>query len=71
LNVISYDIKDDSFYLFTCAELEAREAEFLDESKIDRLLKSQELGEFIRMLKDTVYSEYINEIENSRSFCII
>lgn len=65
---IDYDISDDSYYLFTCAELKSREIEFLDKNRIDRMLKSQELDEFIKVLRDTVYSRYINDIENSRSF---
>ncbi len=66
--LIDYDVSDDSYYLFTCAELKSREVEFLDRSRIERMLKSQKLDEFIKVLRDTVYSRYINDIENSRSF---
>ncbi len=65
---LNYDIEDDSDYLFACAELKAREIEFVDKSRIDRMLKSQGLDEFFRVLRDTVYSRYVNELENSRSF---
>ncbi len=67
MKLLNYDIEDDSFYLFTCAELRAREAEFLDKSKIDRILKSGGPDEFTRALRDTVYAGYVNEIENSGS----
>ncbi len=63
-----YDIEDDSFYLFACAELKTREAEFLDKSRIDRMLRGGGLDEFIRVLRDTVYSGYTGEIESQASF---
>ena len=65
---IDYDISDDSYYLFTCAELKTREVEFLEENRIEMMLRSEGLDEFIRALRDTVYSRYINDIEKSRSF---
>lgn len=65
---IDYDISDDSYYLFTCAELKKRETEFLDESRIERLLRSGGTDEFIKTLRDTIYSRYLNDIENSGSF---
>jgi len=68
LKLINYDISDDSYYLFACGELSVREIEFLDKNRIERLLKSQELNEFTRVLRDTIYSRYINDIESSRSF---
>ncbi|MEA2015995.1 MAG: V-type ATPase subunit [Actinomycetota bacterium] len=67
-NIRDDDIRDDNFYLFTCAELKARELEFLDKSKIDRISKSKNLKEFIKNLGDTVYSGYLSELEESRSF---
>ncbi|OFW47058.1 MAG: hypothetical protein A2163_01880 [Actinobacteria bacterium RBG_13_35_12] len=68
MKLVNYDIIDDSYYLFTCAELRVREIEFLDKNRIERMLKSQELNEFTRVLRDTVYSRYINDIESSRNF---
>jgi len=65
---IDYDISDDSYYLFTCAELKTREVEFLEENRIEMMLRSEGLDEFIRALRDTVYSRYINDIERSRNF---
>jgi len=65
---IDYDISDDSYYLFACAELKTREVEFLEESKIERMLGSEGPDDFIGILRDTVYSKYINDIEKSRSF---
>jgi len=65
---IDYDISDDSYYLFTCAELKTREVEFLEENRIEMMLRSGGPDEFIRALRDTVYSRYIDDIERSRSF---
>jgi vacuolar-type H+-ATPase subunit C/Vma6 len=68
LILLDYDIRDDSFYLFTCAQLKAKEAEFIDKSKIERLLGAGRLDEFVRVIRDTVYSGYANEVESSASF---
>lgn len=65
---IDYDITDDSFYLFTCAELKAREKEFLDAPRLERILKSGSVSEFLRILRDTVYSEYTGELDSSQDF---
>ncbi|NQT67222.1 MAG: V-type ATPase subunit [Actinobacteria bacterium] len=65
---IDYDISDDSYYLFTCAELKTREVEFLEENRIEMMLRSGGPDEFIRALRDTVYSRYIDDIERSGSF---
>lgn len=65
---IDYDISDDSYYLFTCAELKTREVEFLEKNRVDRMLQSKGLDDFTGILRDTVYSGYINDIEKSRSF---
>ncbi len=65
---LDYDIGDDSYYLFTCAELRAREVEFLGKDKIERMLKAKSTEDFFAVLRDTVYSKHISEIENSGSF---
>lgn len=65
---LDYDIGDDSYYLFTCAELRAIEVEFLGKDKMERMLKAKNTEDFFVVLRDTVYSKYISEIENSGSF---
>ena len=65
---IDYDISDDSYYLFTSAELRTREREFLDKNRIERMVRSAKLDEFFKILRDTVYSGYINDVENSGNF---
>jgi len=68
LILTDYDIEDDSYYLFICAELKAREIEFLEKSKVEKMLNSQGMGEFIAALRDTVYSKYINDMGKYGSF---
>jgi vacuolar-type H+-ATPase subunit C/Vma6 len=65
---LDYDIGDDSYYLFTCAELQAREIEFLGKDKMERMLKSKNTENFFAVLRDTVYSKHISNIEDSGSF---
>jgi vacuolar-type H+-ATPase subunit C/Vma6 len=65
---LDYDIGDDSYYLFTCAELQVREIEFLGKDKIERMLKSRNTEDFFTVLRDTVYSKYISNMEDSASF---
>jgi len=65
---LDYDIGDDSYYLFTCAELQSRQIEFLGKDKLERMLKSKNREEFFGVLRDTVYSKYISDIESSGSF---
>jgi V/A-type H+-transporting ATPase subunit C len=65
---LDYDIGDDSYYLFTCAELKARESEFLGKDKIERMLKSKNTEDFLSVLRDTVYSGYVSDIKRSGNF---
>lgn len=65
---IDYDISDDSYYLFTSAELKKRETEFLDESRIEKLVKSGGTDEFIKTLRDTIYLRYLKDVESSGNF---
>ncbi len=65
---LDYDIGDDSYYLFTCAELKAREAEFLGKEKLERILKSGSMEDFFQVLRDSVYSRHISDMESSGSF---
>jgi len=68
LALIDYDIADDSYYLFTCAELKAREIELIDKSKIDRMLSAAGVDDFFKILQETWYSKYISDIEKNKSF---
>ncbi|HAJ95423.1 MAG TPA: hypothetical protein DCP02_04225, partial [Actinobacteria bacterium] len=65
---MSYEIEDDSFYLFACAELKAREIEFVNGSKMERMLSAADMEEFLKVLGETVYASDINDIEAKGSF---
>ena len=66
--LIDYDIADDSYYLFTCAELKAREIELIEKPKIDRMLSVAGVDDFFKILQETWYSKYISDIEKNKSF---
>lgn len=58
-----YDPADDAEYLFTCAELKAKEYEFLDNSKIERLAAAKTTEDFLKILSETIYSKKITLID--------
>jgi vacuolar-type H+-ATPase subunit C/Vma6 len=62
---------DDDFYLFTAAELRAREKEFIDRSKLDRMIACEDLSDFFKVLSETYYAKYISEIEEKDSFNVL
>jgi len=59
LTLTDYTINDDSFYLFACAELKAREKEFIEEQKIKRMIGVKSANDFLRMLHETYYLKYL------------
>ena len=63
-----YEIDDDSYYLFTCAELKAREYEFVERARFERMLESEDMDSFLKVLGETVYSPYVSEISTRSSF---
>jgi V/A-type H+-transporting ATPase subunit C len=63
-----YEIEDDSYYLFTCAELKAREYEFVERARFERMLESEDMDSFLKVLGETVYSQSVPEISSGSSF---
>jgi len=63
-----YEIEDDSYYLFTCAELKAREYEFVERARFERMLESEDMESFLKVLGETVYSPFVSDISSSSSF---
>ena len=63
-----YEIEDDSYYLFTCAELKAREYEFVERARFERMLESEDMDSFLKVLGETVYSPFISDISARSSF---
>ena len=65
---IPYEIEDDSYYLFTSAELKAREYEFVDRGRVERMLSAVDMDEFLKVLGETSHSAGIADIKSSNSF---
>jgi len=65
---IPYEIEDDSCYLFACAELEAREAEFTDRGRIERMIQAPGMEEFLKVLGETVYASEMDAVTSENSF---
>lgn len=63
-----YEIDDDSYYLFTCAELKAREYEFVERARFERMLESEDMDSFLKVLGETVYSPFVSDISTRSSF---
>jgi V/A-type H+-transporting ATPase subunit C len=63
-----YEIDDDSYYLFTCAELKARENEFVERARFERMLESEDMESFLKVLGETVYSPFVSDISTRSSF---
>ncbi len=59
---------DDDFYLFAAAELRAREKEFIDQSKFDRLIAAESISDFMKILSETTYAKYIGDLEEKKGF---
>ena len=49
MTVADYDIEDDSYYLYTCAQLKARESEFIEKSKLERMAAADRIGDFLKI----------------------
>lgn len=65
---MDYEIEDDSYYLFACAELKSRENEFISQSRLDRMAAAVDIEEFYKVLQETVYSSDIGGIRSKGSF---
>lgn len=63
-----YEIEDDSYYLFTCAELKAREYEFVEKARLERMLESKDMDGFLKVLSETAYSPSVSDIGSRSSF---
>lgn len=63
-----YDIADDGSYLFACARLKAKEEEFIEKSKFERMAAAKTTNEFVKILAETHYSRYIKLITPEDNF---
>jgi len=63
LSLFEIEAKDFGAYLFASGELTEREREFLTKDEMKRLLMSQSKDDFLKILNDTYYSKYIDEVK--------
>ncbi|MBN1298302.1 MAG: V-type ATPase subunit [Actinobacteria bacterium] len=68
MSAIEYDIADDADYLHVCAQLKAREFEFIEKSKLERMLYSLNVDDFLKNLSETYYSKFTNLITPEKNF---
>lgn len=71
LVIPDYEISEDSNYLFACAELKAREKEFVERHHIERLIGLKSVDKFIKAIQETYYGSYAGKIEETGSFDMI
>jgi len=62
-----YNIEDDSSYLYASAVLKAREAEFVDKFKLERMTAVESVEDFLKILSETSYSKYLNLIDREKN----
>ena len=67
MNIFDANVKEDNQYLFECAELKEREREFLDNSQIERLINGKDINDFCKVLQETFYAGYIDQIKKENS----
>lgn len=65
---ISYEIKEDSYYLFACAELKEREKELISPARIERMITAADMEEFLKVLGETFYASDIAAVQSRNSF---
>ncbi|MGM0368288.1 MAG: V-type ATPase subunit [Actinomycetota bacterium] len=66
--MLEYEIKDDDYYLFSAGELSSREIYFIDGPKLKRMVNARNREELLKLLKETFYSKYLDELESGKSF---
>lgn len=64
----NYELADDSDYLYTCAELKAREYEFIDNLKLERMVNSSGIDDFLKVLQETIHGRKISLIDDEKDF---
>lgn len=63
--------KDDPEYAYACGRIKALETKLLDRVRFERLATSRDIEELFKMLQDTEYSRYLNEIHKPSDFEIL
>ena len=63
-----YEVADDGSYLFASARLKAKEEEYIEKSKFERMAAAKTTSEFVKILSETYYSKYISMITPEDNF---
>ncbi len=59
---LEYEIADDSHYLFAAGELSAKEEQFIEESKLKRMVSAYNIKELLKLIREGVESSpYCNK----------
>jgi len=66
-----YDIKEDDYYLYTCAQLKAREKEFIEKTKLERMINSKSIDDLYKVFSETVYSYLVDDIKEGNDFKVV
>lgn len=60
VKIPEYEIEDDSYYLFTSAQLAVRESEFVDDLKFERMAAVNTIEGLKKIISETYYSDFLN-----------
>ncbi|MGB9824820.1 MAG: V-type ATPase subunit [Candidatus Hydrothermia bacterium] len=63
--------RDDSEYAYACGRIKALETRLLDRVRFERLATAKDLGEVLKLLQDTDYSRYLNELHSPGDYEIL
>ncbi|MDI6850657.1 MAG: V-type ATPase subunit [bacterium] len=63
--------RDDPEYAYACGRVKALETKLLDRVRFERLATSRDIEELFKMLQDTDYSRYLNEVHKPSDFEIL
>jgi len=65
---LEYEIADDSHYLFAAGELSAKEEQFIEDSKLKRMVSAYNIKELLKLIRETHYAQYTDRLEEGDNF---
>jgi V/A-type H+-transporting ATPase subunit C len=60
--------EEDTEYAYAVGRVRALETQLLDNARIERMMDSEDPGELLRILQDTVYGQHISELSDPSDF---
>lgn len=70
-NRYPYFGRDNPEYAFACGKVRALELKLLDRVRFERLSSAADFGELLKLLQDTEYSRYLNEVHKPGDFEVL